>query len=195
MEDKIVKPKPIENPDFEEKFLFFYMQESWGDMRHVEDLRHKVSVIILAISTALIGYLVSIGNGEKIIEISNIYISIFIIILGFFGFLKTRKLYQLHQQDQARLNEWYNYIDKKWGGEVNSIKQIGDLKNQKQFWIISKFPHNHFWSILHLSISYIGFILTLDLLNAKSQILQGVIVLGIVIFAFYVIYRFLKKRK
>jgi hypothetical protein len=44
--------------DKEYQFLTFYMQQTWEEMRHTEQLRATVSSLIIALTTLLAGFIV-----------------------------------------------------------------------------------------------------------------------------------------
>jgi len=148
--------------DKEFDLLKTYMQETNNEMRHNEDMREKVSSIILSLAILISGFVIQ----QKLADYT-IILSIFIIILGLFGAGMTKKLYSIHQFGQQRLNEWYEYLKIQYPDQQIFIyRQIADDKTKKRFPILSKIRHNTFWVILNLIISCIGVILlTLSLLK------------------------------
>jgi|GEM_PF-3753391 len=142
--------------DREEKFMFFYMEQTWNEMRHLEDLRERVSVLILTIASIISGFIVQQGfsNETKIMMW-------FVIVLGVVGVLMVWKLFQIHQMGQKRLDKWNEYLENNCGSspKILTLRREADLTNKKNFWIIAKIPHNVFWLIIHFFIIGIGILM------------------------------------
>ncbi|MBM3241228.1 hypothetical protein FJZ31_33510 [Candidatus Poribacteria bacterium] len=148
--------------DREYDFLMFYIKQTWDEMRHIEQLRATVSSLIIALATLIAGFVVQQGFTD-----ATIIMSVFLIVLGIFGAVMVRKLYQLHQFGQERLNEWYAYLKENIpNSEVFKRRDIADSVHQKKFSIFSQIPHNYFWFALHLFIS-LGGVVTLVLTLLK----------------------------
>ena len=88
---------PFQKDEF--TFLMFYMKETNQEMRHIEQLRATVSSLVIALTTFIIGFIVQQNFKE-----GTAILAIFIIVLGLFGAVMTRKLYEVHQFCQHRLN-------------------------------------------------------------------------------------------
>ena len=78
----------------EEKFLLFYMGQTWDEMRHLEILRERVSVIILTIASIISGFVVA----QKFSPETKIMIW-FVILLGIVGIIMGLKIFQIHQME------------------------------------------------------------------------------------------------
>jgi hypothetical protein len=69
----------------------------------------------------------------------------------------TRKLYQLHQFGQKRLDYWYKYLNQDIpNSQILKYRDDADIAHKQQFRMLSKMPHNYFWVVLHLFIVIIG---------------------------------------
>jgi hypothetical protein len=87
--------------------------------------------------------------------------SCFVIVLGISGVFMTRKLFQLHQMGQTRLDRWYSYYAE-WigdGAQVLKLRRLADAQNRSRFRIVTHIPHNLFWTLIHLSIVVIGILM------------------------------------
>jgi hypothetical protein len=140
----------------EEKFLFFYMQQTWEEMRHLENLRERGSVLILTIASIMTGFVIQ----QKFVYETKLMIW-FIIILGVLGIFMGLKIFQIHQMGQRRLNKWNEYLISKCGNspQIMLLKEDADIENKKAFKIVSKIPHNFFWTTINIFIIVIGFIM------------------------------------
>lgn len=149
----------------EEKFMFFYMEQTWNEMRHSEVLRERVSVLILTIASVISGFIVQQGFTYE-----TKLMMWFLIILGVVGVLMVWKLFQIHQMGQKRLDKWYEFLESNCGDapKILSLRKEADLINRKNFRIIAKIPHNYFWLIIHFFIIGIGILMLTMSKNYQS---------------------------
>ncbi|WP_148289419.1 hypothetical protein [Fibrella aestuarina] len=135
------------------------MEQTWEEMRHVENLREKVTVIVVTVSTAIIGFIM-----QQKFAIETKPLMGFVIVLGIFGSLMVLKLYHIHQRDQRRLDKWYQYYEKACGDnpQILLLRDEADDETGKFFFPISKLKHHYFWSLIHLFVTAAGifFLLT-----------------------------------
>ena len=133
----------------EEEFLLFYMEQTWEEMRHLENLRERVTILVITLATGIAGFVVQ----QKFSTDSKPLIW-FIIFLGFFGLFMSLKIFQIHQRGQKRLNKWYSYLEQYCGTnpQILLLRDIADNENKKDFKLVSKIPHNYFWTILFIFI-------------------------------------------
>lgn len=137
--------------DFE--FLKFYMEQTWEENRHLENLRERVTILVITLASAIIGFIVQ----QKFAPETKIFNSI-VILLGLFGFLMTKKIFQIHQRGQKRLDKWYDYLKQSstTNAQLLALRDLADSENEAEFPQISKLKHNLFWASLNLSIAIIG---------------------------------------
>lgn len=137
----------------EEEFLKFYMEQTWEEMRHLENLRERVSAIIITLATAITGFIIQ----QKFTNETR-PLMWFIIILGVFGLLMTLKLFQIHQRSQKRLDKWYLYLESQCGEntQILKLRDKADTENKKDFKLISRIRHNYFWSTIFIFIIAAG---------------------------------------
>jgi uncharacterized membrane protein len=140
----------------EKDFLLFYMEQTWEEMRHLENLRERVSVLILTIASIIAGFVVQ----QKIAPETELMIW-FIIVLGVVGVFMGLKIFQIHQMGQKRLNKWNDYLVTQCGEspKILELKREADLENKKEFKLVSKIPHNFFWTTIYGFIIIIGIIM------------------------------------
>jgi heme/copper-type cytochrome/quinol oxidase subunit 4 len=140
----------------EKDFLFFYMQQTWEEMRHLENLRERVSVLILTITSIIAGFVVQ----QKFSSDTKLMVW-FIIILGVVGIFMGLKIFQIHQMGQNRLYKWNEYLESKCGNspKILELRKEADLKTKKDFKLVSKIPHNFFWTTIFGFIIIIGIIM------------------------------------
>ena len=114
----------------EKDFLNFYMEQTWEEMRHIESLRERVTVIVITLATAIVGFVV-----QQKFALQTKPLMYFVIVLGIFGLVMTRKLYQMHQMDQKRLDSWYKYYETFCGAspQILNLRDLADAENKKYF--------------------------------------------------------------
>jgi hypothetical protein len=137
----------IKKNEFE--FLIFYMEQTWTEMRHLEDLRERVTILVITLATGISGFIVQQGFSNE-----SKYLIWLIVFLGLFGLFMTLKIFQIHQQGQKRLNKWYKYLEENCGDnpQILVLRDKADIENKKDFKIVSRIPHNYFWSTLFIII-------------------------------------------
>jgi hypothetical protein len=142
--------------DNEKDFLKFYMEQTWEEMRHIENLREKTTIMIVTISVAIVGFVVQ----QKFASETKLLVY-FEIALGLFGLLMSIKQFQLHQMDQNRLDKWYSYYESFCGedAQILKLRDKADIENKKRFKYIKWIRHNYFWSTIYVFIIVSGFIL------------------------------------
>lgn len=160
--------------DKEYDFIKFYMEQTCEEMRHLENLRERVSILIITISSAIIGFIVQ----QKFASETKLF-NVIIILLGLFGFAMTLKIFQIHQKGQKRLDKWYKYLTLNCGTnpQVLILRDLADNENKIEFSKISKIRHNYFWSTLNLGIVVIGlslFLFSPTVEKSKSENTQNI---------------------
>ena len=145
----------METNNREYDFLKFYMAQTWEEMRHIEQLRVNVSSLIMGLATLISGFIV-----QQNFKAGTGILAVFLVVLGLFGAIMTRKLYQLHQSDQKRLDYWHRYIQECIpGSKVIEYRDKADNEHKYQFPFLANMRHNHFWFVLHLLISIGGLVM------------------------------------
>lgn len=142
----------------EKDFLMFYMEQTWEEMRHIENLRERVTILVVTVASAIVAFVIQ----QKFAPESKSFIW-FVIMLGLFGLLMTLKLFQIHQMSQSRLDKWYKYMEENCGNQAQilNLRREADKENKEKFFYIVKLPHNYFWSAIHIFIVLAGvFLLT-----------------------------------
>jgi hypothetical protein len=136
--------------------MFFYMEQTCEEMRHLENLRERVSILVITLSSAIAGFIVQ----QKFAPETKFLIW-FILFLGFFGLLMSLKIFQIHQMGQKRLNKWYTYLESHCGQDpqILKLKRLADTENRTDFNYVVKIPHNYFWSAIYVFIILAGFAL------------------------------------
>lgn len=140
----------------EKEFLMFYMEQTWEEMRHIENLRERVTILVVTVASAIVGFII-----QQKFAIETKPFVWFVIILGVFGLLMTLKLFQIHQMEQKRLDKWYVYLESFCGNDpqILKLRNQADKENKKQFFYIKKLRHNYFWSAIHFFIVFAGIFL------------------------------------
>jgi len=135
------------------EFLKFYIEQTWEENRHLESLRERVTILVITLASAIIGFIVQ----QKFASETKIF-NLIIIILGLFGFAMTLKIFQIHQKGQRRLDKWYGYLNSYCGTnpQILILRDQADNENKFEFPRINPIRHHYFWSALNISIALIG---------------------------------------
>jgi len=146
----------------EEKSILIDMyNEQMAHARHHEVLRATVSNIIIVVSAALLGLI----TYDKQINIDDLAMIIFLIIVGLFGYLITMKHYQHLQRHLQRANGFVEKIEELYPlTEISRIMEEARIKNIKEFPILSKARLNTYWGALHIIIILLGVFLLLKVI-------------------------------
>lgn len=140
----------------EKDFLKLYIEQTWEEMRHLENLRERVTILVITVASAIVGFVI-----QQKFTVETKPLVWFVIMLGIFGLFMTLKLFQIHQMSQKRLDKWYAYFESFCGDDpqILKLRRIADKENKKDFFYIAKIPHNYFWSLIHIFIVVAGIFL------------------------------------
>jgi uncharacterized membrane protein YidH (DUF202 family) len=144
-------------PDKVEVLLDLYNEHcDWE--RHHENQRSSVTSILIAVAAGILGVVTFDGH----INIIDVPLTSFLIILGCFGALFSAKQYNRFTQHQERANKIREALDTFMpDAKILKLRNDADEKSKKKNLIISKMRLHHFWNTLHILIALIGAILTL----------------------------------
>jgi hypothetical protein len=137
----------------EKDFLKFYMEQTWEEMRHIEGLRERVAIFLVTISSAIVGFVI-----QQKYSADTKPFALFTVFIGIFGILFAWKYYQIHKQDQNRLEEWYKYYELKCGNfpQVLALRTKADRESKVEFPIIKKIRHRYLWYFMNLAVVLVG---------------------------------------
>ncbi len=130
----------------EKEFLLFYMDQCWQEMRHLENLRERITLMLVTIAMATIGFAI-----QQKFAAETFPLPFLVIAIGFFGCLATLKLFQVHQMAQRRLDNWYKYLRDSCGedAKILDLRDEADAKNREEFRVLGQIPHNYIWTAIH----------------------------------------------
>lgn len=152
--------------DNEKELLKLYIEQTWLEMRHVEELRSQVSSTLITLNSAILGFIIQQKLGDY-----TEYMALLVIFLGMYGILFTYKQYVLHSWDQTRLNKWNEYWNQECGldSKVLEIRYNADREHTKNFPFFSggvmteegefkegKIKSHWFWTGIHLFVAILG---------------------------------------
>lgn len=140
----------------EKDFLKLYIEQTWEEMRHLENLRERVTILVITVASAIVGFVIQ----QKFTSETKPLVW-FVIMLGIFGLFMTLKVFQIHQMSQKRLDKWYAYFESFCGNDpqILKLRKLADKENRKDFFYVAKIPHNYFWSLIHIFIVSAGIFL------------------------------------
>lgn len=137
--------------------LFALYSENVNQCRHHESQRATVTSSIIAIDTIIIGLI----TFDKVINYTDIPLSVLLIILGIFGATFTLKHYERYSLCVERLRQYRKELDEQFAGnEISRLRNIADEIHKKRFPHLVKYTHHKFWIFLHIIIIAIALTLT-----------------------------------
>jgi hypothetical protein len=126
--------------------------------RHHENQRSSVTSILIAVAAGILGVVTFDGH----INITDVPLTSFLIILGCFGALFSAKQYNSFTQHQERANKIREALDALVpDAKILTLRNAADKKTKLKNRVITKMRLHHFWNTLHILIALIGAILTL----------------------------------
>jgi hypothetical protein len=137
--------------------LFALYSENVTQCRHHESQRATVTSSVIAIDTIIIGLI----TFDKVINYTDIPLSVLLIILGIFGATFTLKHYERYSLCVERLRQYRKELDEQFAGnEISRLRNIADDIHKKRFPTLVKYTHHKFWIFLHIIIIAIALTLT-----------------------------------
>lgn len=92
----------------ETEVLIKFWEEQWSQARQSEDQRSTMANFLISIFTVGIGFIINSGFALGI----TIPVSIFLIIIGLFGYLFSLKLFERWRLHEQRAIKWSEQIDR-----------------------------------------------------------------------------------
>lgn len=134
-----------------------FIKENLSEIRHTENHRNNITSIILI----LVGGILSIISANKL-SLHLLPLTIFIIIIGLFGILVTRKLYERQKWYMGRLDSLYEQIDKLDSKlKIKNTYETYAQQHVLKFNFYSKVRMNFLWTLIHFFIIIMGIVLTI----------------------------------
>lgn len=122
-------------------------------VRHHESQRSTVAASILAIASAIIGLV----TFDKKIVISDVPLTVLLVLLGCFGALFSAKQYERASLHTERARRYRDAVDAILEGRpLKKLKQEADAAHGQDFPRLEKLRLNKFWVALYLLLAAIG---------------------------------------
>jgi hypothetical protein len=103
--------------------------------------------------------------GQKGYVMTSLPLSIFLIILGAYGFFICWKLYERWRMHMSRAGHIRNRISQLHpNAHILELRDISKIEHKKKFPKLEKLKLYKFWLALHLLISFTGIIFTIIIL-------------------------------
>lgn len=132
------------------------ISENLTEKRHTETHRKDITNFIVIFG----GVGATIAGSLRYNRIEIIPIAIFLIILGLFGALVTKKLYERQLWYDKRLTILYKELDKIQGNlGIYNIYKEHENAHKKKYIILSKIRMHLLWMLLNLLVTTIGIVL------------------------------------
>ncbi len=135
-----------------EELLWAYSHEQREIGCSVDQQRTAVTNFIMTLTAGLIAVISVQGFGERTVAVAA-----FIMVLGIYGMLTTRKLYERSFYHFYRSRECLDELDRLVGeGTIQTVKSQAGEKSKEQFPYMSKMANHQVWMGLHFLIFVFG---------------------------------------
>ena len=132
--------------------------------RHHQLLRERTTNIIIVLIGALIGFILY----DKKVDNFDIYPSLFISFLGFFGAIWCRKYHERYAWYMHRGSVYRDKLDELFPDlKIIELKDKADKETAENYKIITKIKLTNLWVTAHLIIGCLGLWLSIISYNAK----------------------------
>ncbi len=139
----------------EDEILWQFSREQRDIGTAMDNQRIAISNFILTLSAGITA-LISVDK----LEIDKRPLSIIVILLGIYGIITTRKLYERSMFHFSRSRECIYELDRMvTNGKILRIKEFAEQKNNRQFPLLSKVRNHIIWMGLHILIVTLGSVL------------------------------------
>lgn len=143
------------------EILWNIYQEHCEWERHHEQQRASATNLLLAIAAGVLSVVTFDGEFSH----SDLPLTIFVIIQGFFGALFVSKQYERFRTHQQRANEYRDALDALHPNiRIKSLRSVADEKIGEQYPHLRRIRLHKLWLALHLLIAIFGIVLTLMIL-------------------------------
>lgn len=138
----------------------YYEKELRKAINH-ESSRSSITNLILIITGVIISIITYDGN----INYSDLFLAIFLVIIGLFGCICNAKYYERYHFHYSRSKGYRRLLEEQYPNiNFNNSRANSDINNINRFKIISRVRLNWLWLILNLIISLFGLVLTIKIL-------------------------------
>lgn len=132
----------------------------YEDNREYAKFHEKGRAIITNHIATVAAILIGLITFDGKLTLSDLPISIFIIVLGCFGAAISSKQYE---RSRLHLTRGYRYLDalnKLYRIDLLEPKRLADEEHQKRFQFLSSIHLNRFWTVVHVFLATLGLILS-----------------------------------
>ena len=141
----------------EAEIIWKLYQEHCTWERHHEQQRTSVTNLFLAVAAAVLGVI----SLDRELSGSDLPLTIFLIVQGFFGSVFVAKHYEVFSTHQSRAGHYREALDSIYpGAGILSNRVKADKENAARFPHLHKLRLNKFWVGLHILIALFGAVLT-----------------------------------
>jgi hypothetical protein len=153
-------PKPT-NDGLRATLLALY-QENTTHGRHHETQRSTVAAILLTITAGV----VSVVTYDRTLNLFDIPLTAFVIVLGIFGVIFSRTHYTLYRMHMDRAAAFRDALGDHLGTGLKAIKQKADARSIR---VQTAFRLNYLWTFLYALIAVLATILTISAAVLNQQ--------------------------
>ena len=137
--------------------LWKMYQEQRTHIRHHESQRSSVAAALIAIAGALLGLI----TFDKAINLSDLPLTLFLLLIGSFGAIFSAKQYERSSLHTERASSYSDAIDELLDNHpLKRVKQDADARHTKQFPKLFHLRLNKFWLGMYLLVAFLGLVLS-----------------------------------
>jgi hypothetical protein len=139
--------------------LIASIQENWNQARHCEDQRATITNLVLTVASLIHAALTISGFNDQTLPLT-----IFLMILGIYGYLASAKLYERNRYHVKGANALYAQLEQLLPN-AHVIQTLLTVKQEHDIaFRMAKIRLNHIWSFLHLLIALLGLVYSVNIL-------------------------------
>lgn len=132
------------------------IEEQWSQARQSEDQRATMTNYIIAISTAILGFIVNRGLVRDVLPLT-----ILLVLLGVFGAIVSAKLYERFNLHVHRIGKYIRRLEELHpDAQVRQLQNTADEEHKSEFPRLVKLRLHWLWLALHSSIALLGVVTT-----------------------------------
>jgi hypothetical protein len=130
-------------------------EENLEQIRQSEDQRAAIANIVVIISSVVLGYISQQAISRQILPLTFL-----LIILGSYGILITRKLYQVFVFHYEKTKWCYAKLDEIYPDlSLSELEEQLSKRTDQEFSFVSRFRLHQLWILMYLGILITGFVL------------------------------------
>ena len=145
----------------ETEVLLRLCEESWAQVRHLEDQRATYTNLVIVVAAGVLGFVIPQGLTVELFPLT-----ILLFVMGVVGAIATWKFYERYQWHNSQADKWLERIDSVLvpNAGLGILEKAAKREHQSRYKGIVRIRVHWLWIALHGLIALLGLILTLLIL-------------------------------